>query len=209
LKLVIPALLLAGALVVHFLVSAKAAPLPHPERPLPPDRVQHILQDEVMTQAVIQQLWVASDEAWHSGNYADAIAIEHNIVALDPTDTEAWETMAWLAWTEYGDAEAVRILQEGISVLPDQYDLYEALGVQHFRLKRYVEAEAQFRKAIQFADAPLSSYKLLAYTLEKEGRLKAAYQVWKTIQQRFPEAPALDFNLERLQRLLKQEDASR
>jgi len=169
-------------------------------------QVSALIADQTMTSTVVEQLWAAADAAWHEGDYREAIAIERNIVALDPKDTEAWEVMSWLAWTEYGDERAVEILQEGLKAVPELPELWEALAIQHFRMKRYEDAVVMYQQAIQ-RGAPLNTWKMLAHVLEKSGKSTEAIPVRKEIVRRWPDDVPARNNYHRLLAELGQEPA--
>lgn len=168
-----------------------------PGLPLTSHQARLLQADEEMTDTLVNQLWAISDAAWHEGDYREAIAIERNIVALDPKDTEAWEVMAWLSWTEYGAERAVEILKEGLSKVPERQELWAALGMQYFRMKQYEDAIGMYQQAVQ-RDAPVTTWKMLAHMLEKAGKKQEALPVWAEIVKRFPEDAPAQNNYNRL-----------
>jgi tetratricopeptide (TPR) repeat protein len=178
-----------------------------PGLPLTSHQATLLQADEEMTATLVNQLWAISDAAWHEGDYREAIAIERNIVALDPKDTEAWEVMAWLSWTEYGAERAVEVLKEGLSKAPERQELWAALGMQYFRMKQYEDAIGMYQQAVQ-RDAPVTTWKMFAHMLEKAGRKQEALPVWAEIVKRFPEDVPAQNNHKRLISELAQGETS-
>lgn len=168
-----------------------------PGLPLTSYQASLLQADEEMTATLVNQLWAISDAAWHEGDYREAIAIERNIVALDPKDTEAWEVMAWLSWTEYGADRAVKVLRDGLSKVPERQELWAALGMQYFRMKQYDDAIGMYQQAVQ-RDAPVTTWKMLAHMMEKAGKKQEALPVWAETVKRFPEDTPAQNNYKRL-----------
>jgi Flp pilus assembly protein TadD len=53
---------------------------------------------------------------------------------------------------------------------PDKASIREALGIAYFRIKRYDEAEAEFRKMLELAPVDDYAHYALGRCLEKQGR---------------------------------------
>jgi Flp pilus assembly protein TadD len=53
---------------------------------------------------------------------------------------------------------------------PEKASIREALGIAYFRVRRWSEAEAEFRKLVELAPADPFAHRSLARTLDRLGR---------------------------------------
>jgi Flp pilus assembly protein TadD len=59
---------------------------------------------------------------------------------------------------------------------PEKASIREALGIAYFRLRRWEEAEVEFRKLVELAPVDHFAHRALARTLDRLGRPEAAAQ---------------------------------
>jgi tetratricopeptide (TPR) repeat protein len=143
---------------------------------------------------------VAADRCWHQGDYVGVAFFNAMVVALDPSDVDAWSNYAWITWAGlYKDAEALSILRRGVRANPNRYELYAELGAELQRQKRYKESEETFAKALRFSPPPLV-WNQYAHAIEKGGDPERAASVWREMLRRFPDWPLSQVNLDRLRR---------
>ena len=67
-------------------------------------------------------------------------------------------------------AQAAVALEKAKKQEPDKASIREALGIAYFRIKRWPEAEAEFRKVLELAPADDYAHYGLGRALEKQGR---------------------------------------
>ena len=67
-------------------------------------------------------------------------------------------------------AQATVALEKAKAREPDKASIREALGIAYFRIKRYAEAEAEFRKMLELAPVDDYAHYALGRCLEKLGR---------------------------------------
>src|SRR5205823_14090304 len=61
-------------------------------------------------------------------------------------------------------------LEKAKKAEPEKASIREALGIAYFRLRRWPEAEAEFRKVLELSPADDYAHYALGRTLEKQGR---------------------------------------
>jgi Flp pilus assembly protein TadD len=66
--------------------------------------------------------------------------------------------------------QATVALEKAKAREPDKASIREALGIAYFRIKRYIEAETEFRKMLELAPVDDYAHYALGRCLEKQGR---------------------------------------
>jgi len=67
-------------------------------------------------------------------------------------------------------AQATVALEKAKRREPDKASIREALGIAYFRIQRWAEAEAEFRKMLELSPADDYAHYALGRCLEKQGR---------------------------------------
>jgi Flp pilus assembly protein TadD len=67
-------------------------------------------------------------------------------------------------------AQATVPLEKAKKLEPDKASIREALGIAYFRLRRWNEAEAEFRAVLELSPADDYAHYALGRTLDKQGR---------------------------------------
>src|SRR5881296_4037862 len=67
-------------------------------------------------------------------------------------------------------AQATVALEKAKRREPDKASIREALGIAYFRIHRWVEAEAEFRKMLELSPADDYAHYALGRCLEKQGK---------------------------------------
>src|SRR5206468_994128 len=67
-------------------------------------------------------------------------------------------------------AQATVSLEKAKRREPDKASIREALGIAYFRIRRWSEAEAEFRKLLELSPADDYAHYALARALERQGR---------------------------------------
>ncbi len=126
-------------------------------------------------------LWDHSDMFWHSGEFERCVAMTRLIVQVDPHDTEAYDTGAWLMQNDFRDDDAEAFLRVGLENNPDVYDMYFYLGYFLYMHERYDEALPVLEKACKF-ERPFFVDHTLAHAYEHAGRIDDALAVWRRVE---------------------------
>src|SRR6187551_3075504 len=71
-------------------------------------------------------------------------------------------------------AQATVALEKAKKREPEKASIREALGIAYFRIRRYEEAEAEFRKMLELAPVDDYAHYALGRCLEKQGREQEA-----------------------------------
>src|SRR5947199_1576061 len=71
-------------------------------------------------------------------------------------------------------AQATVPLEKAMRRAPDKASIREALGIAYFRLRRYEEAEAEFRAVLEISPVNDYAHYALGRCLEKQGRTHEA-----------------------------------
>jgi Flp pilus assembly protein TadD len=71
-------------------------------------------------------------------------------------------------------AQATVALEKAKRREPDKASIREALGIAYFRIRRWAEAEAEFRACLEIAPTNDYAHYALGRALEKQGRLVEA-----------------------------------
>ncbi len=71
-------------------------------------------------------------------------------------------------------AQATVPLERAKRLEPEKASIREALGIAYFRITRWSEAEAEFRKVLELSPVDGYAHLALARSLEKQGRVDEA-----------------------------------
>lgn len=71
-------------------------------------------------------------------------------------------------------AQATVALEKAKRLEPEQASIREALGIAYFRITRWSEAEAEFRKVLELSPADGYAHYALGRALRNQGRLDEA-----------------------------------
>jgi len=144
-------------------------------------------------------LWIDAHSAWEKTEWGRMAGLFNTVTTLQPHSLLYWDIAAWhMAWNAsvaaFQDAkqksEVLRerarrqyidlgrdFLERGIRNNPDNYLLYERLGILlRDKLEDHNAAADAFTKAASFPDAPIYIGRFAAYEMEKvPGREREAY----------------------------------
>ena len=185
-------LVLAGLLPALLLLVRASSKRPASAGTPPP---QTILQQT--TSFLTDLLWLRVDEYWHVGDHDSCIRLLRLITDLDPQDTQAYGSAAWLLWSQGKDAIAIRVYREGIAANPDVYDMYYELGAYYWLHRHYAEAASWLRQAVQ-RNPPLYVKHMYAHSLRKAGKKAEAIAAWRQILAQHPDDAVAQRELEKL-----------
>jgi Flp pilus assembly protein TadD len=76
-------------------------------------------------------------------------------------------------------AQATVPLEKAKKREPEKASIREALGIAYFRIRRWSEAEAEFRKVLELSPADDYAHYALGRCLEKQGRAQEANAHYK------------------------------
>lgn len=154
--------------------------------------------DEI-SQLTSGYLWQLDDYYWHQGQYERCIAILRMIAEVDPHDTEAYSSGAWLLQNQLRDDEAEVLLLRGLELNPDVYDLYYDLGLFYYMHERFDEAIPYIESAVRYP-VHKAVWHLLAHCYEHVGDLSQAANIWADRQQMEPGDVVPAIQLDRIMR---------
>ena len=84
------------------------------------------------------------------------------------------------------NAQATVPLEKAKKLEPDKASIREALGIAYFRLRRWDEAEAEFRAVLDLSPTDDYAHYALGRTLEKQGRQAEANGHYKLASSMVP-----------------------
>jgi Flp pilus assembly protein TadD len=76
-------------------------------------------------------------------------------------------------------AQATVALEKAKKREPDKASIREALGIAYFRIRRWQEAEAEFRTLLELSPVNDYAHYALGRCLEKQGRIREANRHYK------------------------------
>jgi Flp pilus assembly protein TadD len=85
-------------------------------------------------------------------------------------------------------AQATVALEKAKRREPEKASIREALGIAYFRIRRWEEAEAEFRKVLELSPVNDYAHYALGRCLEKQGRLHEANGHYKLASSLRPES---------------------
>ena len=85
-------------------------------------------------------------------------------------------------------AQATVALEKAKRREPEKASIREALGIAYFRIHRWAEAEAEFRKMLELSPADDYAHYALGRCLEKQGRATEANGHYKLARSLRPES---------------------
>lgn len=144
------------------------------EQMIPPGSLGSL--QEIFT-TINGQLWEASEDYWHKGEYGRCIAVLQLITEIDPYDVQAYDDAAWLMDSELRDNEAEALLLKGLKNNPESSELYFSLGRFYYFRERFNEAISYFEIATSF-EVPEFMWHSLAHAYEHAGLATDALEIW-------------------------------
>jgi Flp pilus assembly protein TadD len=176
-----------GSLSVAAVTIARAVPqkaTPSSTRKVSPSATKKSPKEQQL-----DKLREESDAAYHKGDYAGAVNKFKAIVALDPTDYDAFGTGAWLLWSLGRGDEATAFMRRGLAADPKNWEMWEEAG-NHFMLRKILpDAQRCFERAVQLAPKKVETRILRhrwALAAEKNGDLTTARRVWQSVVRAYP-----------------------
>ena len=86
-------------------------------------------------------------------------------------------------------AQATVPLEKAKRLEPDKASIREALGIAYFRLRRWGDAEAEFRAVLELSPTDHYAHYALGRALEKQGRASEANGHYKLASSMKPQDP--------------------
>jgi len=142
--------------------------------------VQKVMAERPEAQVNLGCLYAELDEADPAKN-AFRTAIE-----LDPAFVPAYVNFADMLRSQGEEAEAEKLLREGLKKVPTSADLYHALGLSLARQKRNPEALKALEQAFKLSPDNARYTYVLAVGLNSSGKTKRAIKVLQEAHNRFP-----------------------
>jgi len=121
-----------------------------------------------------------------TGRVEESIALNRQIIELDPNNVVAMNNLAWVLCEEKGQyQEALKLADRGLEIAPGYLDIVDTRGVIYYRLgaadpTHYEKAEADFMQCIELyptqAPSVVATHFHLARVYDKTGRKSEALQ---------------------------------
>ena len=92
-------------------------------------------------------------------------------------------------------AQATVALERAKRLEPEKASIREALGIAYFRIRRWTEAEVEFRKLVELAPSDEYAHFALARTLDRQGRSAEARRHHSLARALRPPVPGSDRDL--------------
>ncbi|HET9286918.1 MAG TPA: tetratricopeptide repeat protein [Gaiella sp.] len=93
-------------------------------------------------------------------------------------------------------AQATVALEKAKRLEPEKASIREALGIAYFRIMRWTEAEAEFRKVLELSPADDYAHYALGRALRNQGRHDEAETYLKLARSLRPRRPDDEFELD-------------
>ncbi len=151
----------------------------------------------------VDLLWDQADMRWHEGDFDRCIVLFKMIVALAPSDIEAYTDGAWLLDSTGRSEEALAFLIDGLSKNQDRYEMYDEVGWFCFGKKEYQKSIGYYLSALKFEDCPLIVWHKLAHAYERSNMLEKSLETWEHVKSVNPDNPVADLNVRRVMEHLK------
>lgn len=147
---------------------------------------------------VNDRLWVVNDGFWHDGELNRCIATLRLITRINSHETDAYENVSWLMYSDLREDDSEAFLREGLANNLDYYDLYLELGTFCYFRMRYEEAINLYAACVMFPDAPGYVRSQLAHALEKNGQIGDALDIWTQIEAIDPHSAVVQLQIDRI-----------
>lgn len=153
------------------------------------DMLLAVRQRQPKSTAVLHVLANVVDEIGHEDQ---AVALNREILTLNPNDVVAMNNLAWILGHKQGQYQAaLDLANRGLEVSPDYADLIDTRGVMRFHMKRYDEAERDFSRCLDLYPASqlsslLSRFHLAQVYVATGGGPKAIPEVEEIAQRTVP-----------------------
>jgi tetratricopeptide (TPR) repeat protein len=145
-----------------------------------------------------------------TGRSAEAAPLYQRVFELQPDNLIAINNLAWiLCEDQKRPKEAIELVQQGLTKMPDYVDLLDTRGMAHYRLGQFDLAMQDFKRCISlypnYAPAIVASYFHLGRTLSDLGeKMQAIEQLNKALELNKAIGGLADADLAEANRLLKQ-----
>ncbi len=148
-------------------------------------------------EGVLDILYLAVDEFWHSGDYNRVFPALRLITTISPGEVSAWALGGWflingIAPSLESDNKdrviryAIEFMEEGIRRNPGDNGLYMDMAFYYYRAGDYEKALSYLENEGKFADN-FNTLDLRAHIYEKLGMKKEAIGEWEKIREIFPD----------------------
>jgi len=154
-------------------------------------------------ESVIAYLTRKSDEAFHQGDYDRVIGLNKAVLALDPSDVQAYGDIAWLLWSTERGEEAVQMIERGLKANPNDWEMWEEAGKHYDFQKKWSMSLTAYTRAVQLIPKEEDSQMVrrrLAHAAEKSGDLTTSVATWQALVTDFPNEPVNKNNLARVEK---------
>jgi tetratricopeptide (TPR) repeat protein len=152
-----------------------------------------LTQVDGIVSAVVDNLWAQGDMYWHEGDYPRIIALDRIITQADPHFVDAFNTGAWLMWSDGLDGDAQAFYELAVRSNPHDPAAYYDYGMFLFNHRHdYAAAIRVYRRDVQQASPGVLDWRMLAHSYEKADAWDQAVGIWRQIKARWPHGDPRD-----------------
>ena len=120
------------------------------------------------------------------GRFREAEKAYQQAIKLDQRFGAAYVNLADLLARQNQEAQALEVLKQGLTILPEDPDLHHALGLSLVRARRYEEAMPALAKAAKLAPQNSRYAYVYAIALQSTGNVKQAINVLERALKQHP-----------------------
>lgn len=155
-----------------------------------PGPVEIAAEDQIraVRDAIVDALWLKTDEYWHGGDTRPVPDLCRMIIQLDPHFTDAYGVGAWVSMQNGNESQAVAFYRQGIERNPTSYELLHEFGLRYWMLhKRDPVSALPYLKRAAELPSPVPIKRTYAHALTKAGRFREAARQWFQILAQHPD----------------------
>jgi tetratricopeptide (TPR) repeat protein len=139
-----------------------------------------------------------------AGRIAEAAVLQHQVIAMQPDNVEAWINLISLNARLGRDAEVETAYNKASQLAPDRPDVHYNYGVYCLQRNQFPAAKAAFQRTIAIAPRHAEAYMNLGGILANEGRLPEAAAMLRKALEAKPGFEQARFELNRIESYLRQ-----
>ena len=117
---------------------------------------------------------------FHTGEWNKTVAALERVIALNPSDINAYANAAWLLWSSGNTDAAIALYQRMVEKNPYSSEAYYVYGSYHYFRQQWKEALPLLEQAVKLGVAAPKNH-LYGHCLEKLERKPDALTFWRQL----------------------------
>ena len=117
---------------------------------------------------------------FHTGEWNKTVAALERVIALNPSDINAYANAAWLLWSSGNTDAAIALYQRMVEKNPSSSEAYYVYGSYHYFRRQWKEALPLLEQAVKLG-VPSPKNHLYGHCLEKLERKQDALAFWRQL----------------------------